>query len=401
MTESSIEILDPRHSQEHRLSLMAQRRSACPVAPLADNTEDSWYLASYEAVTQAFKAIDELHGGVGAGDAPEDERGFNGLPEPRHTKVRKVVNGLVAGHQAKHAEPFVTELANRLLDDVVDTTHGDESVDVMESLVDHIPCAVIAWLLGWPIDNPVQLYHWADELCERAMEMRPGTQESMITLCPPFSEYVQARIDERFQKPESEWPDDGLARLLTAEIDGVRMTPSFVKTQIIFLLGSGSETTRSLIGGLLHEMARDPELYSRLRADRSLVPNAVEEALRYWTPTQFMVRRCTASTSLAGHEFLPGQDVVLGLASANRDAEVFTDPDRFVVDRNNSHAQVSFGGGPHVCPGAALARLEARVTINAFLDHFDSVELADLAEMQNAMFHGPKSLRLKLSPASR
>jgi cytochrome P450 len=412
---SAAALLDPAVDHAERLREMAERRGRCPVDHLAEHAADHvaggltgeegdrWYLASFDSVSTALAAVGSLSGGIGAGDSPEDLRGFNGLPEPRHGQVRRIVNGLIAGHRARYAEPFVGDLARRLLADVTReaAAAGPDGVDVMTSFVDHVPCATIAWLLGWPIDNPVQLYHWADELCTRAMEMRPGTTLSMIDLCPPFAAYVRERIEARVAAPEDEWPDDGLSHLLRAEIDGARMTPAYVGTQIIFLLGSGSETTRSLIGGLLHELASDPALYRRLRDDRELVPAAVEEGLRFVTPTQFMVRRCVTDVDFGGRRIAAGDDVVIGLASANRDESVFDRPDTYDIDRPNARSHVTFGGGPHVCPGATLARIEARVSVNAFLDAFEAAAVVPdgCVPMRNAMFNGPKYLRLHLTPA--
>lgn len=397
---SDRELLDGGVDHARRHALMADRRARCPVGAMGD--DGTLFLASYGSVADSFKAVEELHGGVGSSDAPWDERGFNGLPEPEHGKVRKVINSLVAGHRARTVEPFTRELADQLLDDVAEAAlvAGPDGVDVMDRFVDHLPCAVIAALLGWPIDEPVQLYRWADELCERALEMRPGTTTAYKDICPPFTDYVDARIADRLDLPEDQWPDDGLTHLLRAELDGERWSPTFVRSQIIILLASGAETSRSLIGGLLVELASDPELFARLADDRSLIPDAVEEALRLWSPLQYLVRRAAAPTELGGHLVESGTSVVIGVASANRDAEVFADPDRFVVDRPNSRTQVAFGGGPHVCPGATLARLEARVCAEAFLDRFAAAEVVPGGNvpMRNAMFNGPKSLRLHLTP---
>jgi cytochrome P450 len=408
---TTADVLDARATPEARRAEMARRRAECPIGRLGTGATAPWYLAGYEAVAGVLPEVAHFGGAVGSGDVDDDHRAFNGLPEPEHGRVRRVVNGLVAGHRARQAEPFLRQLSARLADRLAASVPGDGQqnggddtggVDVMAGFVDHLPCAVTAHLLGWPIDDPVQLYRWTVELCDRAMEMRPGTRLTNADLCPPFATYVDERIAERLARPEDDWPDDGLTYLLRAEIDGRRMTPTFVRTQLIFVLGAGSETSRDLIGGLLYDLARDRPLQDRVRADRSLLAPAVEEALRLWSPTQFMVRRCTGAVTVAGHDFAAGDDVLIGLASANRDESVFRDPDEYRLDRPNPRSHVAFGAGPHVCPGAALARAEAVIALGAFLDRFAAFALAPggYEPLANAMFGGPRVLRLLLTPAA-
>lgn len=397
--EQFADVLDSDASREDRYAAMGRRRQACPIGRL--DAESSWYLASYEATAAAIPEVHHFGGAVGAGDVSEEHQGFNGMPEPQHGKVRRVVNGLIAAHRAKTAESFIVDYCTHLVDRVsAVVASGDGGVDVMDVFVDHLPPAVVAWLLGWPIDNPVQLYRWSVELCDRAMEMAPGSTMSYADLCPDFAAYVDERIAERMDIPESNWPDDGLSHLLHAEIDGRRLSPTFIRTQVIFLLGAGSETSRNLIGSVLLELARDPELYRRIRKDRELIANTVEEGLRMAPPAQFMVRRCTAPIDIEGHTFEPDDKVIFGIASANRDESVFPQPDEFRVDRPNVRTHLAFGGGPHVCPGAHLARLEARIALNLFMDRFQSVRLAPdgFEPMRSAMFDGPKRLRLELVP---
>lgn len=403
---TTVDVLDPTGSQRQRLDAMARRQSQCPVGTLGPAKEAGtlavWYLASHTAVDAALPSVHELTGAVGAGTTDPEQQSFNGLPEPRHGQVRRIINGLVAAHRAKAAEPFIRHSCEHLLDELAIAPDAPDGVDLMAGFVDHLPCAVVAWLLGWPIDEPVQLYRWTLELCERAIEMGPGSTATVADLCPAFAAYVDERIGERLAQDEGSWPDDGLTHMLRAEIDGERLSPTFIRTQLVFLMGAASETSRDLIGGLLCELARDAELFERVRADRSLVPNAIEEALRLWTPVQFMMRRCEAPLTLDGVDIEPEDRVVIGLASANRDPARFVDPDRFDPARPNARSHVAFGGGPHVCPGAALARLEAQIAVNAFLDRFEAVSLAadEVPDLGMVMFHGPKELRVRLTPAS-
>jgi cytochrome P450 len=394
-------VVDNDATPAQRRAAMTRRRHECPIARVGpEDATSAWYLADYASVAAALPAVHHFGGAAGAGDVAEDLQSFNGLPEPRHGEFRRVINGLVAAHRAREAEPFIAELAAHLVSDVaaVSADAGPDGTDVMEQFVDPLPCAVIAWLLGWPTDDPVQLYRWTVTLCDRAMEMAPGSSRSSADLCPQFAAYVDDRIDERYALARHAWPDDGLTHMLTADIHGEPLSRTAVRTQLMFLLGAGSETTRDLIGGLLHDLATDASLYRRVREDRALVPVAVEEALRLWAPTQFMVRRCLEPIAIGSHGFESDDVVMFGLASANRDETLFADPDAFDINRPNVRSHLSFGAGPHVCPGAALARAEARIAVNAFLDRFETAEIASggFQPIPLAMFNGPRSLRLRL-----
>jgi cytochrome P450 len=165
-----------------------------------------------------------------------------------------------------------------------------------------------------------------------------------------------------------------------AESGGEELTEPELAMFLIQLLVAGNETTRNLISGGLVALAENPEQWAALRADRSLIPTAVEELLRWTTPVISFMRTATASTTIRGVEVAAGDPVLLVYASANRDEEVFgPDAGKLRIDRHpNPH--VSFGFGPHFCLGAALARLEGRVVLGQLLDRFDSVSLAGPVE---------------------
>jgi len=149
----------------------------------------------------------------------------------------------------------------------------------------------------------------------------------------------------------------------------------------------------------MYRLAVDPDAFERLRADPSLVPDAVEESLRLDPPTLMQGRRTVAECTVAHTDIEVGERVILGLASANRDDDVFDDPDRFVVGRSNVAQHVAFGGGAHFCPGAPLARLEARVAVTTFLSRIVSMSLVSGFRWEKWQVHwanGPRSLPVVL-----
>ena len=198
-------------------------------------------------------------------------------------------------------------------------------------------------------------------------------------------------------------PRTRCTRFLSTEVDGERLTPRAIRVQILFMIGAGSETTRNLMGSMLYRFARDPELYARLRADRALVDPVIEESLRMDPPAQFLMRRCLHDADVAGTPITTDDSVMISLSGANWDDAVFPQPERFDPSRPDLRNHLAFGAGPHVCPGAPLARLETRSVLNAFLDRFESIELGEAYEfdfLHQAMLHGPESLRLVFREAS-
>ena len=166
----------------------------------------------------------------------------------------------------------------------------------------------------------------------------------------------------------------------------------------MFLFISGNETTRHLIGNLLWRVSRDPELFATLQNDRTLIPLAVEECLRLDPPVKFLMRNCMIDSNVAQVEIPAGEKVAFGIGSGNRDDNKFDDGNSFRLDRSDPRAHLSFGGGPHVCPGATLARLEARVALDVFLDRVKEVSLvnSEFEGVEVFWAHGPARLLANL-----
>lgn len=379
---------------DRRFAAMRWLRANEPVHRLGDES-GPLYLASRAAVADALPQIDHFGGGVGAADVHPDLQALNGVAEPRHGRIRRIVNGMIAPHRAGDVRPFLETLCARKLDEI---DAESDAVDAMSRFIDHVPSSAICWLTGWDAKDAIQLYRWTVEVCERAMNMKPGNTGTIADMVPAFGAYVEARVAERVATKRAEWPDDGMTRLLSTEVEGEHLSPTAVKTQLLFLLGAGSETSRDMMGLLLFELARDPALYDRIRADRSLLGAATLEALRLCSPTQFMVRRCERDAVVADQEIRAGENVYIGLASANRDEAHWPDPERFSLDRENRNDHLAFGDGPHVCPGSFLVRLETRITFEAIFDRYDRLELVEpgpFAPLATPMFYGPASLPIR------
>ncbi len=190
-------------------------------------------------------------------------------------------------------------------------------------------------------------------------------------------EYFVARVSEAAQEAHADGaPQDLISALLTAEVDGARLSFDEVVRFCITLVVAGSETTTFLLTNLLYNLASMPALYARLRADRGLVRAFIDESLRHGGPPQRLFRIATRDVDIDGRRIRAGDWVALFFAAANHDPDVFPEPARFDIDRPNLARHMTFGHGVHHCLGSALARLEASSLVNAVLDHCPALALS-------------------------
>ncbi|TML16493.1 MAG: cytochrome P450 [Actinobacteria bacterium] len=167
------------------------------------------------------------------------------------------------------------------------------------------------------------------------------------------------------------------ATLSEALIDGSPLTDQQIVTQLHFMVQAGVHTTRGLLTHLVERLLLDREIFERLRGERDLVPNFIEESLRHDSPVQRTSRRCTHAVELGGVALAPGDWVEMGIASANRDEAKYADAEAFRLDRPQPRTHLTFGAGSHVCPGATLARLEATVAVEVLLDRVARMDMLD------------------------
>jgi cytochrome P450 len=289
---------------------------------------------------------------------------------PQHTRYRRLVQPGFKPSLVRLMEAGVTTKARALVDEI----QSGQVVDVVPALSVPFPLQVICELLGvdgaqWP-----RFFEWSEAVIpgesERSEEERAALQLEMW-------EYLIGVAEQRRRAPA-----DDLVSVLAGvgQGGGEELSEAELAMFLIQLLVAGNETTRNLISAGLVALSTHPEQWAALRADRSLVPGAVEELLRWTTPVISFMRTATSDCIVRGQPVAAGDPVLLIYASANRDEEVFgADADRFRIDRApNPH--VSFGFGPHFCLGAALARLEGRVVLGELLDRFSTISPAGEVE---------------------
>ena len=380
-------------SSDERYEAMAAVRAAGGVVP----TDAGYYIATAAGVEQGLKNVDKFVGSfMDVSDLPESDIVLAAIPEPRHGVIRRVVNTVVAGHRTAPAEPFIRGEATRLVERALERAARDGSVDLVEMLADPLPSAVIAHITGAPVADHDNFRIWSDELLEA---QNTGTSAPIRDFHPAFAAYIQSMIDER--RASEDPPDDLITRFLRTDVDGEFLTDRAIVTQTMFILVAGNETTRNLISNCLYTLATAPELYARVREDASAIPVLVEESLRFDSPVQVLARAVLADTEIAGCPMHTGERVVFGIASANRDETVHECPAEFRLDRAKPRDHLAFGTGPHVCPGATLARLEAVAMLDALTSRVAAIALVDGFELEpNPVFwaNGHRRLAATLTP---
>lgn len=292
---------------------------------------------------------------------------------PDHTKLRSMVSRAFTPRTVSALEPRVREVCEAMVDDLV-AAGETGGADLVQQLAYPFPVVVIAELLGIPTDRRTDFKRWSDWLVgSLSGSWDPGkSQQAGMEMFAFFTEAVAERTAR---------PGDDLISMLIAngrDGDDALSTPEIVMFCILLLI-AGNETTTNLIGNSMHAFWAHPGELRRLVDDPSLVPAAVEEALRFAGPVQALARGTTVETELAGTRLPSGAQVMIVFASANRDERVFPDGDSFVVDRNPTN-HLGLGWGIHHCLGASLTRLEARVAAETLIRRIRSIEPAGEAE---------------------
>ena len=273
------------------------------------------------------------------------------------------MNNAFTPRRIRELEPWLQSVVNELLRDV----RGGE-LEVVQHYTMPLPAMAIAELLGIPREEYQTFKTWTDIALGVHTPAPEERQQATMAMMAYFSQIAAARREHG--------AEDLITALVEAEIEGETLEDWEVLGFCVLLLIAGNETTTNLMGNTLAFLAAQPDLWRRLRADRSLVAPVIEEMLRYESPVQALFRRTTREVEMNGITIPAEQRVgVFYIGAANRDPEEWDEPDAFVPEQD-LHAHVGFGHGTHYCLGSPLARAEARITLNTWLDRFAAIEPA-------------------------
>ena len=305
-----------------------------------------------------------------------------GMDNPEHGRYRALV---ATAFKQKTLARWESEMVEPTASDLIDAFAGRGHAELVREFTFPYPTKVTASLLGLPREDYKQFQRWSIGILNVLSQ-----RDQAIAASAEVKEYLAGILAERRREPR----EDLISDLAQAELNGERLTDEEIFSFLRLLLPAGVETTYRSTGNLLFSLLSRPDQLEAVRADRSLVPQAIEEALRFETPLLNITRLATRDTVLSGVEIPAGSTVLVMLAAANRDETRWPDPDRFDIFREPK-LHISFGQGPHICIGMHLARIEMRVALNLLLDRLPGLRLdpaGDDPHIRGQVFRSPTSL---------
>jgi cytochrome P450 len=385
--------LDPK-VQENPYPYYAALRKDQPVAwiePL-----QCWAISRFQDVDNAIKNPQVFSSAKWIGQSLGD---LNPAPEvawmietdpPDHTRLRKLVGKAFTPRMVSLLEPRMRAIARQLLEPL-----RKREFDFVHDFARVLPVIVIAEMLGVESEHHANFECWSDNVVRGTS--RPDDEAQRAEIRQSNNEmraYFQKAIALRRKEPRS----DLLTALVQAEEERQALTADEVLAMAMLILLAGNETTRNLLGNTALVLLTQPTVLATVQADRAIIPQLIEEVLRYDSPVQIVFRRTTREIAVSGTAIPADATVFVLIGSANRDERKFSDPDRFNLERDNSDHR-AFGFSTHFCLGAQLARLEARVALEELLLSYPSFTrgVDPIQRVQSVLLRGLKRLPLKFA----
>ncbi|MEW6272270.1 MAG: cytochrome P450 [Thermodesulfobacteriota bacterium] len=363
--------------------LFASLRQESPVLRVRQFGRDTHMVTRYDDVARILRDNDTFSSRANAQLSEVMGRNIIQMDGREHQKHRQIVQYAFHFKSIAALEDFMRDTVHQLIDRFA----GDGRADLVEQFSEPFPIRVIAKLAGVPIRDFDQFKQYALDIIGFTKDREKGLAASRA-----IERFLLPIIAERRREPT----DDVLSRLATGEVDGQRLSDEEIVSFMRLLLPAGAETTFRWIGSTLFALLHHPGALDEVLADRSLAAAALEETLRWETPVLFVGRETTCDVEIAGVEIPAGKAVTPVIASANRDETHYPDPDRWDLHRG-ADDHLSFGGGRHFCLGYHLARIEARIALDAILDRLRNLRLdpEQPSQIVGLAFRSPKSLHIR------
>jgi len=320
------------------------------------------------------------------------------MDPPLHTRYRRLVNKGFTPRTISQLEQKIHATADDIIDAVIEKGEADFVTDIAAEL----PLVVIADLLGVPQEDRHNMFDWSNRMIGRSDA--EYADEGAVLDDPEFASNaameLYAYAADLYSKKRLDPHEDLMSVLTQVEVEGDKLSELELELFFLLLTVAGNETTRNLISGAMYTFFQNPDQWARLRHDRSLMPKAVEEMLRYVTPVMNFRRQTTKPTELRGQKIDADQKVVFFHISGNRDEDIFENSQVFDIGRSPNPHMAFGGGGPHFCLGANLARMEIRVMFEHLLDRMpDMHQDGELQRLQSSFINGTKHLPVAFTPA--
>jgi cytochrome P450 len=359
-------------------------RESCPVYRNPRN--QNWSVFRYNDVQRVLSEYSTFSSQFLGGGRSLDASMIS-MDPPRHRQLRSLTTLAFTPRTIAQLEPRIAEIVHEQLDKVVAQGH----MDIIDDLSYPLPVTVIAELLGIPLADRERFKRWSDQFVGALPTQGIDPEDEM-------AEYFRWIIEQRRQEPKN----DLISALLAAQIDGQHLTEWELLGFCVLLLVAGNETTTHLIANAIWCLDDHPEALAELRANRALLPDAIEEVLRYRSPLKMMFRVAAQDTMLGDMQIRAGEPVVAWIGSANRDESQFPNADTFDIHRSpNRH--LAFGYGIHFCLGAPLARLESKVALDIMLDRLPNLRRdrdVPLEPIPAFILHGVQHMPVTFEPTS-
>ena len=402
MTLEDVNLADPGNfvaSVPHEMFEVLRRDAPVWFHPGTDEVEGFWCIVKHADLVELSRDYGHASsalGGITLHDASAEDLELQRqmmlmMDPPNHTKLRLLVNKGFTPRMIGRLDEHIRDIAKAIVYEVASRGECDFVVEVAAQL----PLRVIVEMMGVPDADRPKIFEWTNRLIGSEDPEYNVSRDEAIGAATEMFMYSTELAAEKRKNPG----DDIISTLLQAEVEGNRLTDTEFNLFFQLLAVAGNETTRNLISNGMNFMFEHPDQWAKLVDDRSLLPGAIDEMLRYASPVMYMRRTAPEDFELRGQTIREGEKMALWYISANRDEDVFEDPQRFDVTRSPNEYVAFGGGGPHFCLGANLAKLEIRVMFEELLNRLPDIARAgDIQRLRSNFINGIKQMPVKFTP---